>query len=125
MKRYRLNKGFTLIEVVVALAVLTIAMAALIKAAGSNAANQTYLEERTFANWVAVNSLNSARISVDQRVSGTFQGNEAMAGREWQWDLQVSTTSDPQVLRADVKVTPMDNAEKVMASLSGYLEASK
>ncbi|MEJ1340406.1 MAG: type II secretion system minor pseudopilin GspI [Candidatus Sedimenticola sp. (ex Thyasira tokunagai)] len=125
MNRYPIQKGFTLIEVVVALAVLTIAMTALIKAAGSNAANQTYLEERTFASWVAVNHLNAARISDEQRVPGSFQGSETMAGREWRWHLQTSTTSDPQVLRAEIEVTPADSTDKVMANLSGYLEAGK
>ncbi len=45
-----------------------------------------------------------------------------MAGREWQWRLQISTTSDPQVARADVEVTTGEKTERVLARLSGYLE---
>ncbi|MES9901498.1 MAG: type II secretion system minor pseudopilin GspI [Sedimenticola sp.] len=118
----RHHQGFTLLEVLVALAVLVIAMTALIKAAGDNAANHTYLEERTFATWVAANRLNSARLGDEKIVPGSYQGTDPMAGREWQWRLQISTTSDPQVARADVEVTPGEKTERVLARLSGYLE---
>lgn len=115
------QKGFTLIEVVVALAVLVIAMAALIKAAGGNAANQAYLEERTFANWVAANQLNNAHLGITAATQGVSEGNEVLAGREWHWRLELSATSDQQVLRADVEVAADPASDDISAQLTGYV----
>ncbi|HEX2238999.1 MAG TPA: type II secretion system minor pseudopilin GspI, partial [Gammaproteobacteria bacterium] len=50
-------RGFTLLEVLVALAVIAIALASIIKVVGTGAANAGYLRDKTFAHWVAANRL--------------------------------------------------------------------
>ena len=56
-------RGFTLLEVLVALAVIAIALASIIKAVGTGAANASYLRDKTFAHWVAANRLAQMQIT--------------------------------------------------------------
>lgn len=114
--------GFTLLEVLVALAVLAIAMAGLIKVAGGSASNLAYLENKTIAHWVAMNQIAAARIADPRPSVGTTQGEETMAGRDWSWSLDVSETPDLDVLRLGVVVRRSDADDNaVYASLTGYM----
>jgi general secretion pathway protein I len=106
-------------EVLIALAVLAIAMAALVKSAGGFTSNQAYLENKTIAHWVAMNQLALIRTGTGQ-VVGDEQGQEEMAGRMWSWHLQLLQTPNPKMLEAKVTVQA-ENSEAVLALLSGYI----
>jgi len=112
--------GFSLMEVLVALAVLAIAMAALVKSAGSFTSNQAYLENKTIAHWVALNQLALLRTS-DKPSLGTDEGEQEMAGRVWRWRTVLSSTPDADVLQAEVSVR-QENSETQFALLTGYVE---
>ena len=113
------QKGFTLLEVLVALAVLAISMAALVKVAGSNANNAAYLKEKTFAHWVAVNKANELRIADTWPAVGTRKGSVFMAEQEWQWQVRVSNTPDKNVRRLDIKVN-REGTEGSAATISAF-----
>lgn len=83
------HMGFTLLEVLVALAVLSIAMIPLIKTPVAIASNQSYLKAKTFAEYVALNKI--AEIHLDRKYPalGTKKGSELMAGREWFWKSKI------------------------------------
>ncbi len=98
------ERGFTLLEVLVALAVLAVAMGAVIKSAAQGAANATYLRDQTLAGWVALNTINEALLQKDWPPVGDSEGVTEMAEREWQWKLRVANTSDPDLRRLDVSV---------------------
>jgi len=87
--KYNKNKGFTLLEVLVALAVLSIAMIPLVKTPVAIASNQSYLKAKTFAEYVALNKI--AEIHLDRKFPplGTKKGSELMAGREWFWKSKI------------------------------------
>ena len=53
--RMKTNDGFTLLEVLVALAILAISLAVLLKISAQNANNAAYLRDKTFAHWIALN----------------------------------------------------------------------
>ena len=112
-------KGFTLLEVLVALAVLAIAMAALIKVSGSNASNAAYLKEKTFAHWVAVNKANELRLADTWPSVGTSKGTVFMAEQEWRWQVKVSNTPDKNVRRLDIQVN-REGAEGSAANISAF-----
>ncbi|MES9956823.1 MAG: type II secretion system minor pseudopilin GspI [Sedimenticola sp.] len=115
------SKGFTLLEVLVALAVVVISMSALVKSAGENAANQAYLESRTFASWLAANRLNLLQLGESAAIPGSQEGEEILAGREWHWRLKTSTTGDPRVLRAEIEVSPAEYPQTVEARMIGFV----
>lgn len=115
------ERGFTLMEVLVALAVLAIAMAGLIKAAGGGAANLAYLEDKTLAHWVALNQLATERIRAYAPAIGETTGQETMAGRDWDWRMNVTQTQDLEVLRLDIEVRRGGDADTLYARLTGYV----
>ena len=96
--------GFTLLEVLVALAVLAIAMAAVIKVSASNTSNTAYLKEKSIAHWIAVNKANELRLGENWPSVGTKKGSVVMAKQEWRWQLKVSNTPDKNIRRMDIEV---------------------
>ncbi|MEJ2142148.1 MAG: type II secretion system minor pseudopilin GspI [Gammaproteobacteria bacterium] len=96
--------GFTLLEVLVALAVLAIAMGAIIKVSASNISNSAYLKEKTFAHWIAVNKANEFRLTENWPSVGNRNGSIVMAKQEWRWQVKVSNTPDKNVRRLDIDV---------------------
>lgn len=102
--KWRYQKAFTLIEVLVALAVLAIGMMTLVKVATQNTIQTAYLKDKTLAQWVAINKVNEVKLLGTWPDTGRSKGSEIMANQEWQWQLKVSPTPDKDIRRLDVDV---------------------
>jgi len=87
-------KGFTLIEVMVALTVIAIALASLIKAAGNHTNSAGYLKTKTLAHYVAMNEVTQLQIDKSWPDLGTTHKSSEMAGVEWFWTREVEKTGD-------------------------------
>ncbi len=97
--------GFTLLEVLVALAVLAIALGALLQATSASSATQAELRARTIAGWVADNALVELRLGTTWPSPGSrLGGEETMLGARWRWDMAVQATPDPDLRRLEVTV---------------------
>jgi general secretion pathway protein I len=112
--------GFTLIEVLVALAVLAIALSALIKGGSDNAANAAYLRDKTLAHWVAMNRVTELQLQPQWPATGKRHGTAEMGDREWRWDTEVKTTPDGDVRRLIVTVSELDS-EGVLDEVVAFL----
>ena len=106
MSRARGARGFTLIEVLVALVIVAVGMSAVLSALSSSANTLSFLHDETFAQWVALNQIATLRISGQQPPTGNTNGDTDFAGRSWHWRQEVLTTEVPGVVRIDVKVRP-------------------
>jgi general secretion pathway protein I len=102
------HRGFTLIEVLVALAIVAIGMAAVMGALTSSANTISYLRDKTFAQWVALNQIANLRLSGQQPPTGNSDGDTDFAGRSWHWRQEVVATQVPGVERIDISVRPAD-----------------
>ncbi|MBF0284144.1 MAG: type II secretion system minor pseudopilin GspI [Magnetococcales bacterium] len=125
MKR---EAGFTLIEVLVAVAVLSIALAAMIQTGGHTANQLTYLQDRTLAHWVAMNELTRLQVTRAWPSPGATGGGQAeMGNRLWAWRTMVTQTPDDTVRRVEVEVREVvphagrRGNETPLARLSGFL----
>mmetsp|Transcript_6281 Transcript_6281/g.3524 ORF Transcript_6281/g.3524 Transcript_6281/m.3524 type:complete len:130 (+) Transcript_6281:1100-1489(+) len=115
------QQGFTLLEVLVALAVLALAMGAIIKTVSNNTRNAAYLQEKTFAHWVAVNRLVEVQLEKEWPPIGTTTGSQEMAGYEWYWLMKVEETPDKDVRRVNISVrTSLPDMDEPIASIVGY-----
>jgi general secretion pathway protein I len=115
------GSGFTLIEVLIALAVLAIAMLAVIGTAGSSTRTAAQLRDDTLAHWVAMNELTALRVSPTWPALGKQDDTAEMGGRKWHWQTNIKTTSDPDLLRVDIDVSDADHKDQVVSSLTGFL----
>ena len=114
-------RGFTLIEVMVALAIVSIALLAALRAAGQGTGNVGELRTRALAGWVAENLLAEHRARGDWLPLGIQRGSQYQAGVEFRWREEVTAMPSPVFRRVDVYVyTPADEARS-LARLSGVV----
>ena len=111
-------KGFTLIEVMVALAVLAIGMTAALHATSQAGHAGSYLKQKTIAHWVASNKAAELAIDKEWLNPGTTTGTETMANQTWQWETKVQNTAVPELRLVTIRVS-LDGKEK--ASLITFL----
>ncbi len=100
------QRGFTLVEVLVALAILSIALSALLWTSSETSRNLFYLRDKTIAHWVAMNVTAEARLGLlALPASPGLKKEEAKAlGAEWMWQANVEKTKVENILRINVQV---------------------
>lgn len=114
-------RGFTLIEVVIALAVVALALLALVRTAGLGARSLAHERESTLAHFVAANVLAEARLSREFPAVGRREGRAPMGMREYRWELVVQGTQEPAIRRLDVRVFADGRDDDApLASMSGF-----
>ena len=84
--------GFTLIEVLAALVIVSLGMLGVIEAVTQTASNSTRMRDRTIAHWVAMNQLTAARLESRALDIAKTSDEVEMAGRRWRWTMEVSET---------------------------------
>jgi general secretion pathway protein I len=119
------SRGFTLIEVVVALAILGIGMLAVFKTIGDTVHNVDELRDRSFAEWIADNRITEVRVSGEMPSVEETAGEVEFAGRQWHWLSKVSQTQVQGLRRIDVSVRRDDDPENSsIVTLSGFIGAT-
>ena len=96
--------GMTLIEVMVALAIIGLALTAATFSIGQVISSANSMRDRTYANWIAQNRLAELRLSGELPEPGTTEGDIFYAGVDWVWEATISETGVENLLRVDVAV---------------------
>jgi general secretion pathway protein I len=102
--------GFTLIEVMAALIIVSLGMLAVIQAVSETANNSVYLRQKSIAHWVAMNRVTEMRLAPQAPTTGESSGEVEMAGQRWRWSAQVTQTAVTTMRRIDVGVSPVGEA---------------
>ena len=107
--------GFTLVEVMVALAVVAIALPALLVALSQQVDATGYLRDKSVAQLVAANKLVEIRLLARARQSlleGRDSGVTEMGGREWYWWIESKPTDVPQFRRLQIDIASSEEDQK-------------
>lgn len=115
------RSGFTLVEVLVALAIISIALMAALRAAGQGTNNVGELRSRLLAGWVAENRLAEHRARRDWLPLGLQRGAEREGGLDFNWREEVIATPNAAFRRVDIRVFASAEEAHALAHLAGFL----
>lgn len=114
------NSGFTLIEVLIALAIVSISLGALISISSQDISRAERMQKNMIANWVAQNQITEHRLSNKKIKVGSTKGSILFAKYDWEWELSVSKTSADNLYRMDINVSEL-NKNIVSRNLTGFV----
>jgi general secretion pathway protein I len=127
MKAADSTRGFTLVEVMVALAVVAVALPALVFALQQQIDGTVYLRDKSLAHMVATNKLTEVRIMAkarEQLLKGKDSGTSELADRQWDWLLSSTETEVPNFYRVEIKVSAPETTDgSSLYTLVGFLSA--
>lgn len=123
----RTDRGFTLLEVMVALAIFATLSIALFSAVQHIAVNSANLAERTQALWIADNRMNELRTGMQQPSMRPTQERIEFGGRSWWLSSEVEAAPDTRLLKIELRVSAESSPQRARqysrARLLGYVEA--
>ena len=100
-------RGFTLIEVMVALAVVAIALPALLFLLFQQLDGAEYLRQRSVASWIAEDKLGELRLIVARQGAlpeGEIAGETEVLDQDWSWWIDQEGTEVPGFIRVEINV---------------------
>ncbi len=115
------SAGFTLIEVLIALAIISIALTAILKSTAQNIRDTQYLEEKSIAHWVGLQVINEARAG---EITLTPEDNKktdeaTMLDSKWSWEATLKSTPNPSISEINVDVFRQSDHAR-LANLVSY-----
>ncbi len=117
----RAERGFTLLEVLVALAIVAFGVVAAFNGIIQMAHSTARLQERAMADWIAMNQISEIRLSGDFPDVSEFDGSVEFAGQPWRWQATVSETGVNDLRRIDMSVALEDNPDDVVTIVTGFV----
>lgn len=102
----RSEQGFTLIEMLVALAIFSLAALALLRLGGATAVNSARLNDQALAEMVARNLAVETLTDPAPPAFGTSQGDAVNGGRRWRWVRTVTRSPEARIVQIEIAVAP-------------------
>lgn len=103
------ERGFTLVEVMVALAIVALALTAMASSMNTMIDNASTMRERTYASWIAQNKIAELRLAGVLPEVGTNSGELEYGRTQWSWRATISETGVESFMRIDVSVSLYDS----------------
>ena len=116
------SRGFTLIEVMVSLAIVAFALTAAAASMNQMIDSANTMRDRTYASWIAQNKITEMRLANATPEVSTTSGEVDFGNNRWLWRADVSETGIDGFLRIDVSVSYADS-EYVVRTVTGFVGA--
>lgn len=114
------SRGFTLLEVMVALIIVAFSLTALTASMNQMIDAANTMRERTFASWIAQNKITEIRLAnVMPEVSAT-SGEIEFGNTDWEWRAVVSETGIENFRRIDVSVSQYGD-DYIILTVTGFI----
>ena len=120
MKSTRYARGFTIIEVMVALAIVAFSLTAVAAGVGQMIDTANARRERSYASWIAQNKIAEMRLANVIPEVSTTSGEVEFAGTEWAWEAEVSETGVENLFRVDVSIS-YPGADDAIRTVTGFV----
>ncbi len=114
------SSGFTLIEVMVAMAIAALGLAAVAASVSQMIDAGTAMQQRTYASWIAQNKITEMRLENITPDVSESSGDTIYANREWTWQARISETGVENLFRVDVQVGLAGGDENVR-TVTGFI----
>jgi|GEM_PF-649768 len=115
------RKGFTLLEVLVAMAIISLGMVAVFTGLNQTLSVTDRLRAKTLAGWVALNQINELQISGEYPDTGRRRDEIEMANAEWAYEIRITDFPDLDLKRLDVAVSYADTPDDVLTTVVGFI----
>ena len=113
-------RAFTLVEVMVALAIIALSLTAVSAKMGRMIETSNSMRERTYASWIAQNKITELRLAnVLPEVSAT-SGEVEYANTTWRWRAVISESGIENLFRVDVAVS-YEDGDDVIRTVTGFI----
>ena len=112
--------GFTLVEVMVALAIAGLSLAAVAASISQMVDAGSAMQERTYASWIAQNKIAEMRLANVLPEVSTASGEVEYASLEWAWRAIISETGVENLFRVDVEVS-YAGSDDIIRTVSGFI----
>ncbi|NIL93706.1 MAG: type II secretion system minor pseudopilin GspI [Woeseiaceae bacterium] len=116
----RRNRAFTLVEVMVALAIIALSLTAVGAKMARMIDTSNSMQERTYASWIAQNKITEMRLANVLPEVTTTSGDIDYANRTWRWRAVVAETGIENLFRVDVEITSTDS-NTVIRKVTGFI----
>jgi len=113
-------RGFTLIEVMVALTIVALSLTAVAASMSQMIDAGNTMRDRTYASWIAQNRIAELRLLATTPDVGTSNGEVEYANADWSWRAVVSETGVEDLYRIDVEVS-FAGSEDIIRTVSGFV----
>ena len=115
-------RGFTLLEVMVALAIVALGMMAVHAQLNRYAVGASIIENKVLASWIASNRIAELSVAPQWPALGETREEVDFAQRTWIWHTQISETPVENLRRVDVSVALANQPEQIVHTVSGLIE---
>lgn len=118
-------RGFTLIEVLVSMAILSLGMIAVFSAMSQSLNVTTRLRDKTLASWVALDRITELQVTGEYPDAGNRSDQVEMAHMEWAYEMKITSIPQIEMRRIDITVSFADSPDDILATVIGFIGPRK
>ena len=116
------DDGFSLLELLVAIAILSLAVLPMVASQSTAVRSSSILSEKAYAKIVAENVMTELTLSEQPPLAGTIEGKEEIAGIPYHWRATVREISSQSVTSITLTILA-ENNETELYELTGFRRA--